>query len=136
SKTSRSIARLTGNRKLVFFKRIRPSGEHLPLQRIICPLPCPFLYGFPRGSAASSDTTKRPLLPRRCEDYLGFSPPPLKFWKSGSKLVTRHGVIGKQTHDAHLVAAMQMHSVTCILTFSANYFARFSGITILDPARI
>lgn len=49
-------------------------------------------------------------------------------------LVTRHSVSGKSAHDARLVAAMQIHQVTHLLTFNIADFTRFTGVTILDPA--
>jgi predicted nucleic acid-binding protein len=45
-------------------------------------------------------------------------------------------VLGKQTHDAHLAAMMQAHSVTFSLTFNGGDFKRFPGITIIDPALV
>jgi predicted nucleic acid-binding protein len=55
----------------------------------------------------------------------------LETWQG---LVVRHGVSGKQTHDAHLAAIMQVHAVTDILTFNVSDFRRFPGITALHPA--
>lgn len=43
---------------------------------------------------------------------------------------------GKQTHDAHLVAMMEMHSVTSILTFHDRHLKRYPGITALHPAEV
>lgn len=41
---------------------------------------------------------------------------------------------GKNAHDARLVAAMVRHGLTHILTFNAQDFSRYRGITI-DDAR-
>jgi len=54
-------------------------------------------------------------------------------WK---KLVTTSLVVGKQTHDAHLVACMMSHRITRILTFNVKDFARFPGIEVIDPAQV
>jgi hypothetical protein len=43
-------------------------------------------------------------------------------------------VTGKSGHDARLVAAMVVHGLTHLLTFNTSHFARYSGITVLDPA--
>ena len=51
------------------------------------------------------------------------------------RLVGKHLVSGKLAHDAHLVAVMQVNSVTDILTFNGADFRRFPGITVLDPAQ-
>jgi predicted nucleic acid-binding protein len=48
-------------------------------------------------------------------------------------LVVAHSVLGKNAHDARLVAAMRTHGITHLLTFNVADFARFPGITVLDP---
>jgi predicted nucleic acid-binding protein len=52
------------------------------------------------------------------------------------QLVSGHAVLGKNAHDARLVAAMQVHGLTALLTFNAGDFARFTGITVLTPAAV
>jgi len=49
------------------------------------------------------------------------------------RLVTLHAVAGKKVHDARLVAAMNVHAITHILTFNTDDFARYTGITVIDP---
>jgi predicted nucleic acid-binding protein len=49
------------------------------------------------------------------------------------RLVTTHQVAGKNAHDARLVAAMTVHGITHILTFNTGDFARYPGITVLNP---
>lgn len=49
-------------------------------------------------------------------------------------LVNHHEVIGKQAHDARLVAGMIRHGVTHLLTFNGQDFARFREIAVLAPA--
>ena len=51
-------------------------------------------------------------------------------------LVTTLGVMGKNSHDARLVAAMQVHHITHLLTFNDKDFARFAGIIVQTPALI
>jgi hypothetical protein len=51
------------------------------------------------------------------------------------RIVIHQGIIG-QTHDAHLVAVMQVYSVTNILTFEVGHFLGFPGITVLAPAQV
>jgi predicted nucleic acid-binding protein len=48
-------------------------------------------------------------------------------------LVTKHQVLGKNVHDARLVAAMIHHQITHLLTFNAKDFKRFSEIILVDP---
>jgi len=48
-------------------------------------------------------------------------------------LVGKYHVQGKQAHDARLVAAMQRHGLTHLLTFNVADFQRYPGINLLDP---
>ncbi len=52
------------------------------------------------------------------------------------KLVKSQVVTGKRAHDARLVAAMNLHRVSHILTFNSKDFQGFSGITVLTPANV
>jgi predicted nucleic acid-binding protein len=61
------------------------------------------------------------------------TPDVLEEWQ---RIVAGLAITGKQTHDAHLVAVMQVYSVTSILTFNTAHFRRFPGITVLDPAQV
>jgi predicted nucleic acid-binding protein len=58
-------------------------------------------------------------------------------WKA---LVGAAGVIGKQVHDARLVAVCHVHGVTHLLTFNVGHFARMAGfapgIVVVDPATV
>ena len=51
-------------------------------------------------------------------------------------LVGAHSCYGRVSYDARLVAAMQTHGITRLLTFNRADFARFPGLTILDPAHL
>lgn len=48
-------------------------------------------------------------------------------------LVVQHDVKGKSAHDARLVAVMQVHGVSTLLTFNKRHFARYSEISVLTP---
>ena len=58
-------------------------------------------------------------------------------WKA---LVGALGVIGKQVHDARLVAVCHVHGVTHLLTFNVAHFARMAGfgpgVAVVDPASV
>ena len=58
-------------------------------------------------------------------------------WKG---IVEALGVIGKQVHDARLVAVCHVHAVTHLLTFNVSHFARMAGvgpgIVVVDPRNI
>ena len=51
-------------------------------------------------------------------------------------LVVDHAVSGKPSHDARLVAAMQVHGLTAILTYDKTGFSRFPGIEVVHPAEV
>lgn len=51
-------------------------------------------------------------------------------------LVLKYGVHGVKAHDARLVAAMNRHGVTQLLTFNAADFSRYQGITVLTPGEV
>lgn len=58
-------------------------------------------------------------------------------WKA---LVEALRVIGKQVHDARLVAVCHTHAVSHLLTFNVAHFARLTafgpGLTVVDPATV
>jgi len=58
-------------------------------------------------------------------------------WKD---LVGALGIIGKQVHDARLVAVCHVHSVNHLLTLNVSDFARMSafgpGVVVVDPANV
>ena len=56
-------------------------------------------------------------------------------WKA---LVEALGIIGKQVHDARLVAVCHVHAVTHLMTFNLSHFVRLArigpGVVVVDPA--
>jgi predicted nucleic acid-binding protein len=73
--------------------------------------------------------TTFPLLPETPDIYPA--------WKA---LVQASGVIGKQVHDARLVAVCHVYGITHVLTFNVQHFVRFAafgpGIAVVDPSSI
>lgn len=57
----------------------------------------------------------------------------LKRWQA---LVVDYDVKGKPAHDARLVAAMQCHGVTHLLSFNTVDFNRYRDITPVSPAEV
>lgn len=55
------------------------------------------------------------------------------FWL---RLVTTHQVKGKRTHDMRLIAVMQVHDISHLLTFNPDDFAKILDITIVHPDRV
>jgi predicted nucleic acid-binding protein len=58
-------------------------------------------------------------------------------WKA---LVGALGIIGKQVHDARIVAVCHAHAVTHLLTFNVAHFGRMAafgpGVVVVDPATV
>ena len=52
------------------------------------------------------------------------------------KLVAQHAVSGKNSYDARIVAAMNVHGLKQLLTFNAADFKRYQGITVVSPAAV
>ena len=51
-------------------------------------------------------------------------------------LVRQYLVLGKPSHDARLVAAMQVHGIKDILTFDRTGFTRSADIEVVNPADV
>jgi predicted nucleic acid-binding protein len=52
------------------------------------------------------------------------------------ELVVRYSVVDAKVHDARLVAVMKVHGIASILTFNLKDFARYDGVTTIDPSTI
>jgi hypothetical protein len=52
------------------------------------------------------------------------------------RLVISTPVVGKNGHDARLVAAMTVHRLTHLLTFNAQDFRQYPAITAVTPADV
>lgn len=52
---------------------------------------------------------------------------------NGERRVLEDSVTGKQVHDARIVAAMNVHQITKLLTFNTKDFKRFQNIELIDP---
>lgn len=65
-----------------------------------------------------------------CE-FLPDSPDVFDRWRS---LVVAHQVLGKQAHDARLVALLQTYGGNRVLTFNPRDFARYPSIEVVIPS--
>lgn len=54
-------------------------------------------------------------------------------WK---RLLLAYNVMGVQVHDARIAALMKVHNVDRILTLNQKDFARYQGITAINPQQI
>jgi predicted nucleic acid-binding protein len=70
----------------------------------------------------------------RLESLFTVLPDSQAIYREWRKLVLEHSVKGKQVHDARIVAAMNVHRITTLLTFNTSDFERFRHITLIHPA--
>jgi len=59
-----------------------------------------------------------------------------EIFSAWERIVRQYRVTGKQAHDARLVAAMEVHNLTHLLTFNDRDFKRFTEITVVNPQNI
>ena len=69
----------------------------------------------------------------RLESLLTVLPDSQAIYREWRKVVLANSVLGKQVHDARIVAAMNVHQITKLLTFNTKDFKRFGHITLIDP---
>jgi predicted nucleic acid-binding protein len=62
--------------------------------------------------------------------FLEDSPDVVTYWR---QLVTAYSVTGKRVHDARLVAVMQTHNITHLLTFNTQDFKLYTEIALVHP---
>ena len=73
---------------------------------------------------------------RRIKGMFVLLPETPAIYSAWEALVTRYAVSGKPFHDARLVAAMQVHGLTAILTFDKTGFSRSPDIEVMHPADV
>lgn len=61
----------------------------------------------------------------RLESLLTVLPESQAIYREWRKVVLDNSVLGKQVHDARIVAAMNVHQITKLLTFNTKDFKRF-----------
>ncbi len=81
-------------------------------------------------------TTEAQQRMRYFSQLLEWLPEPADIGQRWLALVSQHEVKGKQVHDARLVALMQAHGITHLLTLNTADFARFTNITPLHPSDV
>ncbi len=72
----------------------------------------------------------------RLETLFPVIPDTASIYSEWRELVVKYAVSGAQVHDARIVAAMNAHGVTRLLTFNAQDFKRYQGIEVFTPAEI
>lgn len=57
-------------------------------------------------------------------------------FRNWMQLVLKYNVRGKRSHDVRIIAAMQRHTITHLLTFNDQDFSSFTGISVLTPDKV
>jgi predicted nucleic acid-binding protein len=83
------------------------------------------------GLALSTEATEHRL--RLLERHFPVLPEKSQTYSEWKALISKYRVMGKQVHDAHIVAAMRAHGVTQILTSNVRDFARYDEVTAFAP---
>jgi predicted nucleic acid-binding protein len=86
------------------------------------------------GLGLSSEATE--MKARVIERYFVLLPDNEATFREWRRLVVDHSVMGKVVHDAKLVASMNVHGVTNLLTFNDADFKRYPAIIVVNPANV
>ena len=97
---------------------------------VVCTRPAMARGGY--GLLSAKTEQKAKMIERYCR-LLPDSAATHQEWR---RLIVAHSVQGVVIHDARLVAAMNIHNVTHILTFNKADFQRYPGITIVSPGEV
>jgi predicted nucleic acid-binding protein len=81
----------------------------------------------------TAETDRRVRLIERVFTVLDETPAVYPEWR---RLVVGNSVIGVQVHDARIVAMMNVHGVTHVLTLNGADFSRYAGITCVAPDQV
>ena len=81
----------------------------------------------------TAETDRRVRLIERVFTVLDETPAVYPEWR---RLVVNHSVAGVQVHDARIVAVMNVHGITHLLTLNGADFTRYSGIVSVSPDEI
>ncbi len=72
----------------------------------------------------------------RCEAFFRLLPESPEIFPEWKRLVPVHQVAGLKVHDARLVAAMNTHHITSIVTFDIDDFKRYPDIEVVHPEKV
>ncbi|HKQ79709.1 MAG TPA: type II toxin-antitoxin system VapC family toxin [Blastocatellia bacterium] len=65
--------------------------------------------------------------------YLPDTPAVCSQWE---RLIVQYTVIGRDSHDTRIVAAMNVHGVTHLLAFNKDDFRRYTNIVAVSPEEV
>jgi predicted nucleic acid-binding protein len=96
----------------------------------VCSRPVLARGGF---GLALPETDRRTRLIERFYRLLPDTPAVHIEWR---RLLVAHNVAGLQTYDARIVATMNVHSVSHLLTLNVADFERYTGISVVAPQEV
>ncbi|SNS24363.1 Predicted nucleic acid-binding protein, contains PIN domain [Granulicella rosea] len=86
------------------------------------------------GFNLTLDETERNA--REIERSFTFLPDTESVYTEWRRLVMQYRISGVQVHDARLAAAMYARGMTHVLTLNSSDFARFDGLTAIEPIQV
>ena len=72
----------------------------------------------------------------RLRSLFSFLPDTPAVCSQWERLIVQYGVIGRDSHDTRIVAAMNVHGVTHLLTFNQDDFRRYTNIVAVSPGEV
>src|SRR5437868_3078287 len=75
-------------------------------------------------------------LTSRIEILFTILPDSIDAFRKWRLLIVAHEVKGGKVHDARLVAIMQAHGLSRLLTFNTADFRRYGDVVTMDPAAL
>jgi len=84
------------------------------------------------GLDLSAEQTERKV--RLIERNFVLLPDSLRTFQEWRRLVVAHALLGIAVHDAKLVASMNVHGVTNLLTLNGGDFKRYTNINAVNPS--
>jgi len=86
------------------------------------------------GLDLSAEQTERKV--RLIERYFVLLPDSLATFQEWRRLVVAHSLLGISVHDAKVVASMNIHGVTNLLTLNYGDFKRYTSINAVNPSDV
>jgi predicted nucleic acid-binding protein len=93
----------------------------------VCTRPSTARGGY--GLSPEKTERKTSLIERFCR----LLPDSLDTHQEWRRLIVTHSVMGVEVYDARLVASMNVHGISGLLTFDSKDFKRYPGIVVVSP---
>jgi predicted nucleic acid-binding protein len=96
----------------------------------VCTRPATARGGF---GLSVPEADRRLRIVERLFHVLPESPAVYSAWR---RIIVAHAVMGVQVHDARLVAHLEVHGLTHLLTLNPGDFARYPKVTAITPSSV